>query len=71
MNSKAEIWYDSLDVTTKSNWKKFKAMFEKNWPREMVVTVTITEKRAKLTKEHLLEKGHIDNHNGKQRRDDR
>ena len=31
-------------------------MFEKNWPREMVVIVTITEKRAKLTKERLLAK---------------
>ena len=55
-NSKVEIWYDSLDATIRSDWKKFKAMFKKNWPREMVATVTITEKRAKLSKEHLLAK---------------
>ena len=56
MNSEAEIWYDSLDATIRSDWKKFEAMFEKNWPREMVAIVTITEKRAKLTKERLLAK---------------
>ena len=56
MNSEAEIWYDSLDATTRSNWKKFEAMFEKNWPRETVAMVTIAKKRAKLTKERLLAK---------------
>ena len=73
MNSEAEIWYTSLDATTKSDWKKFEAMFEKNWPRETVVTVTITEKKGKADQGAPASKGHtcIDSHNGKQSRDDR
>ena len=31
----------------------FAAAFETNWPREMVATVSLSEKRAKLMKEKL------------------
>ena len=35
------------------DWKLLQEAFEKNWPRETVVKVTLAEKWAKLTKEWL------------------
>ena len=53
-NSELEIWFYSLNQTTaRKDWKLFEAAFETNWPRETVVTVTLAEKRARLTKEKL------------------
>ena len=56
-NSEAEVWFYSLDkATMRKDWKLFEAAFETNWPMEMVVTVSLSEKRAKLTKEKLKAK---------------
>ena len=53
-NSESEIWFYSLNQTmARKDWKLFEAAFETNWPRETVVTVTLAEKRARLTKEKL------------------
>ena len=52
-NSEAEVWYYALDAAKRKDWKLFEAAFEANWPRETVVTITLAEKRAKLTKERL------------------
>ena len=53
-NSESEIWFYSLNQTTvRKDWKLFEVAFETNWPREMVVMVTLAEKRARLTKEKL------------------
>ena len=52
-NSEAEVWYYALDAAKRKDWKFFEAAFEANWPREMVVTITLVEKRAKLMKERL------------------
>lgn len=51
INSEAEMWYDLLPVAAKADWRKFETTPELNWPREIVVMVTIAKKRAKLTKE--------------------
>ena len=52
-NSESEVWYYGLNAATRTDWKLFKVAFEANWLREMVATVTLAEKRAKLTKEKL------------------
>ena len=51
INSEVEMWYDSLPAATKADWKKFKATFKLNWPRETVVKISIAEIIAKLTRE--------------------
>ena len=50
-NSEPEVWYYGLNAATRTDWKLFEMAFEANWPREMVATVTLAEKRAKLMKE--------------------
>jgi hypothetical protein len=52
-NSKAETWYEGLDPVIQGDWKKLRAEFLKQWPKETVPALSVEQHRACLRAEKL------------------
>ncbi|KAJ7779913.1 hypothetical protein B0H16DRAFT_1246655, partial [Mycena metata] len=52
-NSKAETWYEALDPGIQGDWKKLRAAFLTQWPKETVPALSVEQHRARLCVEKL------------------
>lgn len=52
-NSVAETWYEALPAATTKDWELLEAAFKVQWPKEVVVAVTVEQRRARLRNEKL------------------
>ena len=53
-NSVAETWFDSLPLATIKDWDLLEATFKVQWPKEIVVAVTVEQRRVRLRNEKLV-----------------
>ena len=52
-NSVAETWFESLPKATQKDWDLLEAAFKTRWPKEVVIAITVEQRRARLRAEKL------------------
>ena len=52
-NSVAETWFKSLPPATQKDWDRLEAAFKLRWPKEVVVAITVEQRRTRLRAEKL------------------
>ena len=52
-NSVAETWFEDLPAATQNDWDLLEAAFKLRWPKEVVIAITVEQRRARLRAEKL------------------